>query len=137
MLRREGFDAVDLDNLDSFTRSRGLLDLEDDARPGERAGPGGARPRARPRAEERRRAPRRVPARCFDFALVEECAPYDECAAYLDAYDRHVYAVEYTDAQDETFGEACERWGGRIGLTLRDRDLQPAGDAAHVEEPCG
>ena len=72
----------------------------------------------------------------FDFALVEECAQFDECGAYLDAYGPLVYAVEYTDAQDVPFEQVCEQDGDRIGFTLRDRDLVPAGEPEHVETPC-
>lgn len=132
----KGFDAVDLDNLDSFTRSRGMLDLDDNAA---LAGLLVQRAHDRGLAVGQKNAAEhtdRFRETGFDFALVEECAQYDECGAYLDAYDGLVYGVEYTDAQGTPFEQACERWGDRIGLTLRDRDLEPAGAAEHVERGC-
>lgn len=132
----KGFDAVDLDNLDSFTRSRGMLDLDDNAA---LAGLLVQRAHDRGLAVGQKNAAEhtdRFRESGFDFALVEECAQYDECDTYLDAYDDHVYGVEYTDAQETGFDEACDRWGDRIGLVLRDRDLAPAPAAAHVERAC-
>lgn len=131
----EGFDAVDLDNLDSFTRSRDLLDLDDGAALATLLV---QRAHARGLAVGQKNAAEHTAtfAQLFDFALVEECAQYDECGTYLDAYGGRVYAVEYTDAQQTGFDEACERWGGRIGLTLRDRGLAPSGAADHVERGC-
>ncbi len=35
--------------------------------------------------------------------------------------------MEYTDAQDVPFEEACSSYDGRPGFVLRDRDLVPAG----------
>lgn len=132
----KGFDAVDLDNLDSFTRSRGMLDVDDNAALADllvqEAHDRGLAVGQKNAAEHTDR----FRESGFDFALVEECAQYDECDTYLDAYDEHVYGVEYTDAQDTGFDEACERWGDRIGLTLRDRDLAPAGEGGHVERGC-
>lgn len=130
----KGFDAVDLDNLDSSTRSRGLLDADDDLALLDLLT---QEAHERGLAVGQKNAAELTGRVVLDFALVEECAQHDECGTYLDAYDRRVYAVEYTDAQDVAFAEACERWGDRIGLTLRDRDLEPAGGAAHVEERCG
>jgi hypothetical protein len=132
----KGFDAVDLDNLDSFTRSRGLLDLEDNA---DLANLLSQEADERGLALGQKNAAEHTGAfgAYFDFALVEECAQYDECGTYLDAYDRRVYAVEYTHAQDVPFGVACGRWGDRIGLTLRDRDLLAPGGEEHVEQRCG
>ena len=58
----KGFHGVDLDNLDSYTRSRGLLDART-ARRSRTCSFRGARPRPRRRAEERGRAHGAVPRR--------------------------------------------------------------------------
>lgn len=131
----KGFDAVDLDNLDSFTRSRGMLDLDDNAALANLLVQA-AHERGLAVGQKNAAEHTATFAELFDFALVEECAQYDECDTYLDAYGDHVHGVEYTDAQDVPFEEACERWGDRIGLVLRDRDLAPAGAAEHVERGC-
>lgn len=131
----KGFDAVDLDNLDSFTRSHDLLDLDDNTALADLLVQAG---HERGLAVGQKNAAEFTEAfgGLFDFALVEECARFDECGTYLDAYPEHVYVVEYTDAQEVPFEEACERYGADVGLELRDRDLAPAGDPDHVEQAC-
>lgn len=131
-----GFDAVELDNLDSFTRSEGLLDADDNLALAEllvRAA------HERGLAVAQKNLAELVPeasALGFDLAVVEECAQFEECQEYVEAYGGRVYAVEYADAQDVPFAEACERYGDEIGLALRDRDLVPAGHSGHVEQTC-
>ena len=66
----------------------------------------------------------------FDFAVTEDCAQFDECAAYVDVYGEHVYDIEY-DA--EHLPEACEAVGSAV---LRDLDLAPAGSPGYVFEAC-
>ncbi len=131
-----GFDAVELDNLDAHTRSHGLLDAQDGldlaallVRAGHDRGLAVAQKNLAELVDD-------AAAAGFDLAVVEECAQFEECDAWTDAYGDRVYAVEYTDAQDVPFTEACERWGDRLGLVLRDRDLLAAGDDGHVERRC-
>lgn len=118
----DGFDAVEYDNLDSFSRSHHLVT----------------------RAEARRYAALLV-ARAhgaglaaaqknwaewdgtsvgFDFAVAEQCAEYHECGSYVAHYGRHVLAVEYADAP---FRRACRRWADRIAVVRRDVDLTAHG----------
>lgn len=131
-----GFDAVELDNLDSFTRSGGLLEAADNLALADllvRAA------HARGLAVAQKNLAELVPeasALGLDLAVVEECAQFEECEEYAEAYGGRVYAVEYTDAQDVPFEQACERYGDEIGLSLRDRDLVPAGEPDHVERTC-
>ncbi|MFB6979758.1 endo alpha-1,4 polygalactosaminidase [Streptomyces scopuliridis] len=128
-----GFDAVEADNLDSYLRSDGLLDREE------------AAAFARLLAERAHRAGLAIGQKNaaemtgvrdgigFDFAVAEECARYEECDAYADAYDDKVLVIEYRRA-DLTV--ACREWGDRLSIVLRDRDVVPAGEPGHVNARC-
>ena len=131
----KGFQGVDLDNLDSWTRSRGLLDV-DDAEALANLLVSAAHDRDLAVGQKNAAEHTGRFRGAFDFAVVEECAQYDECDAYTDAYGDLVYAVEYTDAQDVPFEDACATYHGRPGFVLRDRDLAPAGADGHVERAC-
>lgn len=69
----------------------------------------------------------------FDFAVAEECGRYDECAAYADAYADRVFVIEY---RRPDFTSACRTWRRRLSLTLRDRDVVPAGQQGYVNARC-
>ncbi|MCZ2823948.1 MULTISPECIES: endo alpha-1,4 polygalactosaminidase [unclassified Modestobacter] len=124
----DGFAAVELDNLDSWTRSGGLLDRADAAAMArllvDRAHAAGL-------AVAQKNAPELAGTGLgFDFAVVEDCGAYDECSAFTDAYDV-VLDVEYTD---EGLAAAC----GVAGLSVQRRDLAVSvpGDPAYVAEWC-
>ncbi|GAB6940130.1 endo alpha-1,4 polygalactosaminidase [Isoptericola variabilis] len=134
-----GFDAVELDNLDTWTRfdaideagahalARAYVDLAHDA----------GLAVAQKNAAEITRVAREELG--FDLAVTEECAAWDECAAYTDVYGDHVLQVEYPDALDDaglTFDDVCSR-DDRAPLTiLRDRDLVAAGEDGYVYDAC-
>lgn len=124
----DGFAAVELDNLDSWTRSGGLLDRADAAAMArllvDRAHAAGL-------AVAQKNAPELAGTGLgFDFAVVEDCGAYDECTVFTDAY-AVVLDVEYTD---DGFAAAC----GVAGLSVQRRDLAVSvpGDPAHVAEWC-
>ncbi|MFC7876938.1 endo alpha-1,4 polygalactosaminidase [Isoptericola sp. NPDC057391] len=134
-----GFEAVELDNLDTWTRfdaideagahalARAYVDLAHDA----------GLAVAQKNAAEITRVAREELG--FDLAVTEECAAWDECAAYTDVYGDHVLQVEYPDALDDaglTFDDVCSR-DDRAPLTiLRDRDLVAAGENGYVYDAC-
>ena len=134
---RAGFDAVEIDNFDTFTRFADRID------------PAGALDLARSyvalaheeglaigqkNAAESTETGRRDVG--FDFAVAEECGAYDECAAYSTAYGPHVLQIEYSDNLPESFATVCDS-PDRAPLTiLRDRDLLPRGTDGYVYEQC-
>jgi hypothetical protein len=133
---RAGFQAIEADNLDSFTRSDGLLTAVDSLRFGallaERAHADGMAIGQKNAAElvtEARRAG-------FDFAIAEECQVYDECDVYTDGYGGALIEIEYTDQPTAAFTTACEVRGATVSVVRRDRDLAPAGSPGHVEQWC-
>ncbi|NWF29787.1 endo alpha-1,4 polygalactosaminidase [Streptomyces sp. PKU-EA00015] len=127
-----GFDAVEPDNLDSYTRSDGLLS-EADAIAFARLL--ADRAHARGLAIAQKNTAELLDGHediGFDFALVEECARYEECPRFTRAYDGRVFDVEY---EQEDFATACRTWP-RLSVVLRDRDVHPAGEPGHVRETC-
>lgn len=116
----DGFDAVEFDNLDSFYRGHGLIKKRH------------SRAHARLLVKRAHRAGlaaaqknwaefdgRRVG---YDFAIAEECGRYRECGRYVATYGKRVLVVEY---RRKDFKRACKRWGDRLGILLRDRQLKP------------
>ncbi|MFE3826307.1 endo alpha-1,4 polygalactosaminidase [Streptomyces sp. NPDC059092] len=130
---RDGFDAVEADNLDSYLRSDSLLDREQAVAFADLLA---ARAHRAGLAIGQKNAVEMTGARDeigFDFAVAEECGRYDECGEYADAYDDKVLVVEYRRAD---FTTACEKWGDRLSIVLRDLDVVPAGEPDHVNERC-
>ena len=131
-----GFDAVEFDNLDSYTRSDGMLDLDDAVAFAtllvQRATAAGldAGQKNTPQLGER------GPEIGFTFAVAEECARYRECADYTAVYGQRVIDIEYADDLERTFEEICADPETPASTILRDRDLAPAGDAGYVYEHC-
>jgi hypothetical protein len=119
---RDGYDAVELDNLDSFSRSHGLIRPRHALRYARlltaRAHAAGLAVGQKNWAElDGRRLG-------FDFAVAEECGRYDECGDYVASYGSRVVVVEY---RRRDFRRTCAAYGDRLGVVLRDRDLTPTG----------
>lgn len=128
-----GFDAIEPDNLDSWTRSDGLLRKRHAVkmsaklvRLGHRAGMTVAQKNAVELLGKRDRIG-------WDFAIAEDCQRYDECAEFIDAYGDAVLAVEY---RQRDFQRACASYGSQISIVLRDRQLVPAGTAGYRYDNC-
>ncbi|MGW4493891.1 endo alpha-1,4 polygalactosaminidase [Streptomyces sp. NPDC004376] len=126
---RKGYDAVEPDNYDSYTRSRHLLSAADAV----------AYMRLLTRHAHTRRLAvgqkntaeltGRREAAGLDFAVAEECGQYDECGVYAKAYDDRVLDVEYTDAG---LRKALARWGSRLSIVRRDLEVSTPGDPGYV-----
>ncbi|GAB3211832.1 endo alpha-1,4 polygalactosaminidase [Marinactinospora thermotolerans] len=128
-----GFDAVEVDNLDSWTRSAGLLSREDALALArlfvERAHREGLAIGQKNAAEI---APQAAAAG-FDFAVTEECARYDECATYTAAYPGRVLDIEY---REQDLRRACAGAAEGASVILRDRDVLPDSSAGHTRATC-
>jgi hypothetical protein len=129
---RAGFDAVEIDNLDSFTRSGDRL-REDDAvaflallaARAHAAGLAIAQKNSSELAQRRREFG-------ADFVVAEECSRYDECEVYLTAYGSHVLMVEYRRGE---FDRGCAQHPDS-SIVLRDLDLVTPQDSGYVFEGC-
>lgn len=130
---RDGFDAVEPDNLDSFERAQGRLTPDHAAAFARLLA---QRAHARHLAIAQKNTTALLPRRDrigFDFAVVEECAHYTECSEFADAYQGRIFDIEY---QREHFDTGCRAWGEELSLTLRDLDLRPGGATGHRRDHC-
>ena len=133
---RKGFDAVEYDNLDSWTRVPHLPFGKRDAlayaaRITRNAHALGLAVAQKNTAElTRRQARRRVR---FDFAIAEECGRYRECDAYRRVYGDRVIAIEY---RRRDFRAACRAAVRRISVVLRDRNVTAPGSRTYRYDEC-
>lgn len=127
-----GYDAIEIDNLDSFTRSAGLLD-EADAVAAMRLFADAAHARDLPAAQKNSAelVGRRTDM-ATDFVVAEECNRYAECGDYTAAYGDHVLVIEY---RQEDFDAGCAAFPG-LSMVLRDRDLVTPGTAGYLFAGC-
>ena len=134
----KGFDAVEFDNLDSYSRSGDRLTPEDAVAfarllVAEAAGlglPAGQKNTGDLGTRGRDQVG-------FAFAVAEGCHRWDECATYTAVYGPdQVLGIEYADDLRGTFAEACADPARPASLILRDRPLSPAGATGHVFEAC-
>jgi hypothetical protein len=133
--RRDGFDAVEIDNLDSYTRSAGRLTAEDNLAlaavlvdEAHEAGLSIGQKNAADLAAEL--------AGSFDFAVAEECDRWQECGLYTAAYGDQVLAIEYADDLWDDFAAACAVPGRPRSMILRDRNLVAVDAPGYVYERC-
>ncbi|MCE0538753.1 endo alpha-1,4 polygalactosaminidase [Kineosporia rhizophila] len=132
-----GFDAVEPDNLDTYTRSDDLLSKDDNvafaALLAERAHDAGLAIAQKNTAELDQSDAK---AAGFDFAIAEECQVWKECDAYTDIYGDQVYEIEYTDNGQAAYTKACASQGKEISVILRDRKVVPSGKSAYRYQSC-
>ncbi|WP_344397300.1 endo alpha-1,4 polygalactosaminidase [Streptomyces vastus] len=127
----KGYDAVEPDNYDSYTRSRGLL-TADDAMSFVKLLSAHAHARGLAVAQKNAVELAGFKSRTgLDFAVAEECGAYDECGAYAEAFDDRVVVIEYTDSGLE---KARSGFGDRLSIVRRDVQVSTPGDAGYVRE---
>lgn len=130
-----GFDAVEIDNLDSYTRSAGLLTAEDNVAFA-RILVTAAHERGLAIGQKNAADLALALAGLFDFAVAEECDRWQECDLYRAAYADRVLAIEYADDLRTDFAAACAVPDRPRSMILRDRDLVVAGAPGYVYESC-
>ncbi|MFI9366262.1 endo alpha-1,4 polygalactosaminidase [Kitasatospora sp. NPDC053057] len=129
----KGFDAVEPDNYDSYTRSAGLLSAADAeayqsllVAHAHGQGLAIAQKNAAELAPDRRQLG-------LDFAVVEQCGTYGECNRYTDAFGDSVFDVEYDEQGLRT---ACTTSGARISIVRRDLGVVPPSDPGYLRQTC-
>jgi hypothetical protein len=128
----DGFEAIEIDNLDTFTRFGDEL-TENDAVALARAFTD--RSHAAGLAIAQKNTAELLARRAetgFDFAVVEECNAFEECDLFVDAYGDQVYVIEY---DRPAFERGCREFP-QLSIVLRDRDVSPPGSDAHVRDWC-
>jgi hypothetical protein len=129
---QNSYDAIEIDNLDSYTRSQGLLTeqmavytlklMADMAHAAEV-------PIAQKNSAE---LVARKAELGTDFAIAEECNRYTECDTYTAGYGDHVIVIEY---RQEDFAAGCTAFPN-LSIVLRDVDLVPPTGAGYVYDGC-
>ncbi|MFN8195273.1 MAG: endo alpha-1,4 polygalactosaminidase [Nocardioidaceae bacterium] len=136
--KNRGYAAIEPDNLDSYTRSKGLVTQANNvAMAAMLVTDAHARGLAVAQKNDTDIAPVGRSQIGFDFAIVEECQPYAECSAFTGVYGTQVFEIEYTDGGGlANFNAACAARGSSISITYRDRDVVPRGTAGYVFSTC-
>ena len=129
----DGFDAVEPDNLDSWTRSRKLMDKDDAFAYAslliDRAHSEGLPIGQKNAAGQTMRGK----ATGFDFAVAEECGRWRECRNYTDAYGDQVYVIEY---RRKDFRFTCNHWGDQLSVVQRDLQVTAPNSSSYVFRSC-
>ena len=136
----KGFNAVEFDNLDTYSRSEGALTFTHNlalatelVKVSHSAGLAAGQKNSGGHAAALKRDAG------FDFAVAEECAAYDECDLYTKVYGKRVIDIEYPSAltrEGLSFAEACTANGNPSWMILRDLGLKGPNSQKHVFETC-
>ncbi|MGH9060231.1 MAG: endo alpha-1,4 polygalactosaminidase [Acidimicrobiales bacterium] len=128
----KGYQAVEPDNFDSFTRSQDLL-TADEAQAYIRLLSSHAHDKGLAIAQKNTsELSGRRQANGLDFAVAEECGQQKNCDEFTAAFGDQVIVIEYTDGGLTT---ACDRWGN-LSIVERDKDVSPKGSAGYVRQTC-
>lgn len=129
---QNSFHAVEIGNLDTYTRSQGLL-LEQQAVYLMKMYADTAHALGRPIAQKN--APALVARKAeigTDFAIVEECNRDNNCETYKTGYGDNVLVIEYRQEDFEAGCAAYPSWS----IVLRDQNFVTPQDAAYVYDDC-
>jgi hypothetical protein len=133
----KGFKAVEVDNLDSYLRSRGKLTVNNNLAYAKLlADRAHARNLAIGQKNSAEQAYRGRTEVGFDFAVSEECHRWEECSSYSDVYKSRVMNIEYTDDLRGTFEDVCADPDTPATTTLRDRYLVGPGQPGYAFDHC-
>ncbi|MFL6118252.1 endo alpha-1,4 polygalactosaminidase [Actinophytocola sp.] len=130
----KGFQAVEPDNYDSYTRAPDNLLTASQAQAFIRLLSGHAHGAGLAIAQKNTAelAGNRV-TNGLDFAIAEECADWDECGDYVDAFGDHVIVIEYSASGLQA---ACSGWGSGLSIVRRDVDVSTPGSSGYVYQTC-
>jgi hypothetical protein len=129
----KGYQAVEPDNYDSYTRSKNLLTAEQAkqylqvlATHAHSENLAIGQKNTVELAGDRK-------AVGLDFAVAEECGQYDECGDYVDAFGNNVVVIEYSESGRQT---ACAGFGDTLTIVQRDVDVSTPDSAGYVRKTC-
>jgi hypothetical protein len=130
----KGFKGLEPDNLDSYTRSKGLLtESQAVAYAQSLAAYAHGKGLAVGQKNDAELGTANARQAGFDFAVAEECADYSECQDYTATYGNHVIVIEY---RQSGFGKACNQYGSTLSIVLRDVDVTAPGSGSYVFKTC-
>ncbi len=129
---KDGYDAVEVDNLDSYSRSGGRLTQANNVafmrRLADVAHAAGLAVAQKNSTELLSQAK----AMATDFAVAEECNRWGECAAYKTAYGARVFVIEY---RKQDFDKGCSGYP-ELSIVLRNLNVSPPGSSGYVFSGC-
>lgn len=129
----DGFDAVEIDNLDSYSRSGNRIKINHAVDFMSLLSPI-AHDNHLAIAQKNSTELLEFRARMgTDFAMAEECSRYNECGDYIDFYDENVLMIEYRTGD---FNTGCNRYGKTHSIILRDLNLRRPGAGSYVYDGC-
>ncbi len=130
--KTKGFDAIEIDNLDSYSRSQSKLTVDNNvAAMALFSDAAHAKGLAIAQKNSSEIVPRKAELKT-DFAVAEECNTFDECQDYRAGYGDHVLVIEYVRAD---FTKGCSMFPG-LSIVLRDRNLVAPGSSVYVFDGC-
>lgn len=132
--RRDGFQAIEPDNLDSWTRSRKLIKKSHAIGYAKRLVRDAHRSKLAIAQKNSPQLSRRGIG--FDFAVAEDCEVYRECGQYTKVYGSRLIEIEYSDNGRSAFRRACDARRGKASVILRDRDVVRRGSKGYVFRTC-
>ncbi len=132
----KGFDAVEFDNLDSWTRLNSLPFGQSEALAyakmitdysHAKGLAAGQKNTAEIIAAGRHRQVG------FDFAIAEQCGQYNECDVYVEGYGNALIIIEYDRS---VFNRTCSQFGTTASVVLRDVLVRTPERNGYVYEGC-
>jgi hypothetical protein len=128
----DGFDAIEIDNLDTYSRSDGMI-TEDHAVAFMSLLSAAAHDEGLAIAQKNStEILDRQPELGTDFAVAEECNRWNECQDYMDVYGDQVYVIEY---REQDFDVGCVDFP-ELSIVFRDLDLVVPGEGGYVYDAC-
>ncbi len=128
----DGFDAIEIDNLDTYSRSGGLV-AQADAVAYMRLLADRSHARGLPIGQKNStEVLDQKNAMGTDFAVAEECNRYSECGEYTAAYGDYVIVIEYRRGD---FDAGCSDFPN-LSIVLRDLDLVAPGSSGYMYDGC-
>jgi hypothetical protein len=129
----KGFNAVDIDNLDTYARFSSRISKTDAIAYMTLLA---ARAHAKGLAMSHKNAAEVLPdllaQNITDFVVNESCGQYNECNVFL-SYGRPVLNVEYTNS---AFNRSCNSYKTRMSIVRRDQNLVAKGRTGYVYKTC-
>jgi hypothetical protein len=128
----DGFDAVEVDNLDSYSRSGGLLDASQAVA---YMGMLSEVAHAHGLASGQKNSVELLgdaAAMGTDFAVAEECNRWNECGEYVGTYGNRVFVIEY---RPQDFDAGCADFP-QLSIVLRDLNVSTPSSSGYVYDGC-
>jgi len=130
----KGFQAVEPDNYDSYTRAPDNLLTGEQAQAHIRLLSAHAHEAGLAIGQKNtvELAANRT-ANGLDFAVAEECGYHEECGGYVDAFGDNVIVIEY---DEQGMATACDGWGDQLSIVLRDVEVSTPDEEGYVYRTC-